>query len=129
MSSSIWSLGLIDFTFYIALESIHLATFILLWVFMILYFFWFSFYLNTMAFSFSFSFIGSFFLVNLNVELSQVLVPRPLFSLNYYLHSISCTQPNLMQTYMPLIPKFLIPLMTFFLNSRLSYPSSTCLTT
>lgn len=63
MSLSIWSLGLIDFTSYIALESIHLATFILLWVFMIPYFFWFSFQLNTTAFCFSFSFIGSFFFV------------------------------------------------------------------
>lgn len=66
-----------------------------------------------------------FFLLYLSVRISQGLVSRPFLFLNYHPYYLSFTQQNLIQTHMPSISKFLIPLLTFSLNSRLTYPSST----
>lgn len=60
-------------------------------------------------------------LFNLSVGVSEGLVPRPFPFLSCHPYSLSCTQPNPIQTHVLLSPKFLMPVLTFFLNSRLVY--------
>lgn len=95
-------------------SQVQLATLILLLVFMISHFYWFSFCLSTVASPSHSLLLVLPLLFNLSVRVSECLVPRPLPFLSCHPHSLSCTQPNPVQTHVLLSPKFLMAVLTFF---------------
>lgn len=87
---------------------------------------WFFFYLSTMVFSHFLILVLPLLFKCWNIAR---LGSKTSSFFNHHPRSLSFTQQNLTQTHILLLPKFLIPFLTFSWNSRLTYSPSTCLTT